>query len=69
MARLLLKVEYGRNEIGLSIYLSGLFYEATRDLYHLNPHDGPTPRALFTRFVAWSPYRRPLPLPLPLPPR
>ncbi|MEV6694455.1 hypothetical protein AB0M35_23565 [Micromonospora sp. NPDC051196] len=59
-ARLLLKFEYRSNEIGLSIYLSGLFYEATRDLLRLNPDDGPTPRELFTRFVAWSPYRRPL---------
>jgi hypothetical protein len=58
MARLLFKVEYGRNKIGLSIYLSGLFYEATRDLYRLNPDDAPAPRDLFTRFVAWSPYRR-----------
>ncbi|MER5702494.1 hypothetical protein ABT023_11165 [Micromonospora sp. NPDC002296] len=29
--------------IGLSIYLSGLHYEAVRDLYRLNPDDGPAP--------------------------
>ncbi|MCX4389707.1 hypothetical protein OG777_22635 [Micromonospora peucetia] len=44
----------------LSIYLAGLLYEAMRDLYHLNAHDGPSPRHLFDRFVAWGPYRRPI---------
>ncbi|GIJ27157.1 hypothetical protein Vqi01_23190 [Micromonospora qiuiae] len=53
-ARLLLRVEYDGNPIGLSIYLAGLMYEAMRDLYHLNPHDAPDPAALFTRFLAWS---------------
>ena len=57
-ARLLLTREYADNPVGLSIYLSGLFYEATRDLYRLNPDDGASPRDLFARFVAWSPYRR-----------
>jgi hypothetical protein len=28
-----------------------------RDLYRLNPHDGPEPATLFTRFLAWT--RRP----------
>ncbi|NGM11453.1 hypothetical protein O3597_15975 [Verrucosispora sp. WMMA2044] len=56
-ARLLLRVEYDGNLPGLSIYLAGLMYEAMRDLYRLNPHDGPTPTTLFTRFMAWT--RRP----------
>ena len=38
--------------------LAGLLYEAMHDLYHLNPHDGPHPRDLFDRFVAWGPFRR-----------
>ncbi|MEV6816538.1 hypothetical protein [Micromonospora sp. NPDC051296] len=60
-ARLLLRVEYDGNLTGLSIYLAGLMYEAMRDLYHLNPHDGPEPKVLFDRFVAWGPARRPPP--------
>ncbi|WP_434089910.1 hypothetical protein [Micromonospora purpureochromogenes] len=57
-ARLLLKVEYEAALPALSIYLSGLMYEAMRDLFHLNPHDGPSPREMFERFVAWGPFRR-----------
>ena len=53
-ARLLLRAEYARNRTGLSIYLAGLMYEAMRDLYHLNPHDGPDPKTLFDRFLAWG---------------
>lgn len=53
-ARLLLRVEFDRNAVGLTIYLAGLMYEAMRDLYHLNPHDGPEPTALFDRFVGWA---------------
>ncbi|RUL94474.1 hypothetical protein EG812_01900 [Verrucosispora sp. FIM060022] len=37
---------------------AGPMYEAMRDLYHLNPHDGPDPRTLFNRFLAWGPPRR-----------
>ncbi|PZF95842.1 hypothetical protein [Micromonospora endophytica] len=58
-ARLLLRAEFDRNRTGLSIYLAGLMYEAMRDLYHLNPHDGPDPKALFARFLAWAAPRRP----------
>ncbi len=58
-ARLLLKAEFATRPSSLSIYLAGLLYEAMHDLYHLNPHDGPGPRELFDRFVAWGPYRRP----------
>ncbi|MEV4196869.1 hypothetical protein [Micromonospora globbae] len=57
-ARLLLRVEYDQKPVELAIYLSGLYHEATHDLFRLNPHDGPTPRELFERFVAWGPYRR-----------
>ncbi|PZG15460.1 hypothetical protein C1I95_19550 [Micromonospora craterilacus] len=53
-ARLLLRAEFDRNLAGLTIYLAGLMYEAIRDLYHLNPHDGPEPKALFDRFVGWT---------------
>ncbi|RKN46498.1 hypothetical protein D7223_15805 [Micromonospora endolithica] len=58
-ARLLLKVEYAEQRVELAIYLSGLYHEASHDLFRLNPDDGPTPRELFERFVAWGPYRRP----------
>ncbi|GAA0375855.1 hypothetical protein GCM10009541_17910 [Micromonospora gifhornensis] len=58
-ARLLLRAEYDQNPVGLSIYLAGLMYEAMRDLYRLNPYDGPEPAALFDRFLAWGPRRRP----------
>ncbi|PSK61904.1 hypothetical protein B0E53_06202 [Micromonospora sp. MH33] len=57
-ARLLLKAEYADHPVDLAVYLSGLYHEATHDLFRLNPHDGPTPRDLFDRFVAWGPYRR-----------
>lgn len=57
-ARLLLKVEYESALAALSIYLSGLMFEAMRDLFHLNPHDGPSPQEMFDRFVAWGPFRR-----------
>ncbi|NYT96748.1 hypothetical protein [Salinispora sp. H7-4] len=49
-ARLHLTAEYHNRQPHLSIYLAGL--------YHLNPHDGPTPRQLFDRFIAWGPFRR-----------
>ncbi|MEV5818949.1 hypothetical protein ABUL04_27015 [Micromonospora harpali] len=62
-ARLLLKADYAGNAIGLSIYLCGMFYEAARDLYRLNPDDGPAPADLYARFVAWGPYRRRPPTP------
>lgn len=55
---MLLKVDYETNMPGLTIYLAGLMYEAMRDLYHLNPHDGLSPPEMFDRFVAWGPFRR-----------
>lgn len=33
-------------------------YESMRDLYHLNPHDGPGPQQMYRRFLGWSPFRR-----------
>ncbi|WP_025617686.1 hypothetical protein [Salinispora cortesiana] len=57
-ARLLLKAEREGRMASLAIYLAGLMYEAMHDLYCLNPNDGPSPRALFERFVAWNPFRR-----------
>ncbi|MFG1882871.1 hypothetical protein [Micromonospora sp. NPDC049102] len=58
-ARLRLRAEFENNPTGLTIYLAGMYYEATRDLYRLNPHDGPSPNDLYARFVGWGPYRRP----------
>ncbi|MBO4206906.1 hypothetical protein [Micromonospora echinofusca] len=57
-ARLLLRCEYDRDPVGLSVYLCGLLHEAVADLYRLNPHDAPAPQALFDRFVGWSPRNR-----------
>ncbi len=59
-ARLLLKAEFGEDPAALTIYLAGLYHEAAHDLYQLNPYDGPAPRELFERFVAWGPFRRPI---------
>ncbi|WP_405094126.1 hypothetical protein OG767_03865 [Micromonospora sp. NBC_01392] len=59
-ARLLLKSEYADNNVSLSLYLCGLFYEATRDLYRLNPAGAPDPADMFARFVAWGVRREPL---------
>ncbi|MDM4720498.1 hypothetical protein QTQ03_13260 [Micromonospora sp. WMMA1363] len=59
-ARLLLIVEFDGKAVDLAIYLSSLYYEAAHDLFRLNPDDGPSPRELFERFVAWGRYRRPI---------
>ncbi|WP_328384001.1 hypothetical protein OHQ88_07445 [Micromonospora zamorensis] len=58
-ARLLLRADFDDNLSGLTIYLAGVFSEATQDLYHLNPYDGPSPHELFDRFVAWGRRERP----------
>ncbi|MER5700525.1 hypothetical protein ABT023_00995 [Micromonospora sp. NPDC002296] len=55
---MLLRIEYDASPVDLAVYLSGLCHEATHALFRLNPHDGPTRRELFERFVAWGPYRR-----------
>ncbi|MFE9916144.1 hypothetical protein ACFYPG_13405 [Micromonospora sp. NPDC005553] len=54
IARLALRQEYAHDRIGLSIYLCTVLHEAAHDLYLLNPHDGPDPAALFTRFLGWA---------------
>ncbi|MGW4151776.1 hypothetical protein ACWEDF_01290 [Micromonospora chersina] len=54
----MLKAGYADHPVDLAVYLSGLYHEATHDLFRLNPHDGPSPRELFERFVAWGPYRK-----------
>ncbi|MGW5559143.1 hypothetical protein ACWER9_18215 [Micromonospora sp. NPDC003944] len=59
-ARLRLKAEFEDNGVGLTIYLAGMYYMAAKDLYHLNPHDGPNPTDLFRRFVGWGHHRRPI---------
>ncbi|MFI7658874.1 hypothetical protein ACIBTW_08295 [Micromonospora parva] len=54
VARLTLRQEYAHDCVGLSVYLCAVLHEAVADLYRLNPHDGPDPAALFTRFVGWA---------------
>ncbi|NGM14703.1 hypothetical protein [Verrucosispora sioxanthis] len=58
-ARLDLVAEYADDRIALSVYLCAVLHEAAADLYRLNPQDGPDPAALFARFLAWAPRRRP----------
>lgn len=53
-ARLALLAEYRDDPIGLSVYLCAMLHDAAGDLYRLNPYDGPNPRELFERFVAWA---------------
>ncbi|MGV9216142.1 hypothetical protein ACTFTM_30190 [Micromonospora sp. RB23] len=53
-ARLALRQEYAHDRIALSIYLCTVLHDAVADLYRLNPHDGPDPKALYTRFLAWA---------------
>ncbi|MBX7264891.1 hypothetical protein KIF24_01695 [Micromonospora sp. Llam7] len=47
------------DRIALSVYLCGVLHEATADLYRLHPDCGPDPAAIFARFLAWVPGRRP----------
>jgi hypothetical protein len=51
---MLLRVQYGADRVGLSVYLASQLYEATADLLKLNPDAVPDPRELFDRFVAWT---------------
>ncbi|MGN9810528.1 hypothetical protein ACTMSW_14345 [Micromonospora sp. BQ11] len=53
-ARLGLSREYATDPVGLHVYLCTLLHDAVADLYRLNPHDGPDPRDLFDRFLAWA---------------
>ncbi|WP_341720295.1 hypothetical protein QQG74_11595 [Micromonospora sp. FIMYZ51] len=57
VARMLLRVEYGPDRVGLSVYLAGLLFDATGDLMHETPP--PTPAELFERFLAWTTPRAP----------
>lgn len=57
-ARLLLNAAYADNRAGLTIFMAGMLYNAMRDLYRLNPDDGPAPYTLFTRFVSWTEHAR-----------
>lgn len=52
-ARLLMVNQYRDATATMCIYLSGMFHEAVRDLYRLNPYDAPEPKALFDRFFGW----------------
>ncbi|GAB3817862.1 hypothetical protein [Micromonospora zhanjiangensis] len=59
-ARLHLKATHERDPVGLSIRMAGDLHEAMRDLYRLNPGDAPSPRAMFDRFLAWPPFKKPV---------
>ncbi|MFF0181962.1 hypothetical protein ACFYPF_22975 [Micromonospora sp. NPDC005223] len=61
-ARLALLAEYANDQLALSVYLCGQLYDAAHELHRLNPHEAPSPQALFARFVGWAPLRTP-PLP------
>lgn len=58
-AHLALRREYADDRVALCVYLGGMLHVAADDLYRLNPHDAPDPRALFLRFLAWAPRRVP----------
>ncbi|MEW2143393.1 hypothetical protein AB0869_11310 [Micromonospora vinacea] len=53
-ARLLLILEYRRDQVALSVYMASQLFDATADLLKLNPGPAPDPRALFDRFLAWT---------------
>ncbi|MET8278159.1 hypothetical protein [Micromonospora sp. NPDC005174] len=53
-ARMLLRVQYEADRVGLSVYLASQLFEATADLLTLNPDAVPDPRELFDRFVVWT---------------
>ncbi|MEU7585992.1 hypothetical protein AB0A95_06790 [Micromonospora sp. NPDC049230] len=54
VARLTLRQEYAHDRVGLSVHLCAVLHEAATDRYRLNPHDGPDPAVLFTRFLGWA---------------
>ncbi|WP_018785198.1 hypothetical protein [Micromonospora sp. CNB394] len=56
-ARLALLTEYAADRLALSVYLCGQLYDAAQELHRLNPHEAPSPQALFARFVGWAPLR------------
>ncbi|WP_233219507.1 hypothetical protein [Micromonospora sp. RP3T] len=54
MAMLALRETYESDPVGLSIHMAGCLFDATGDLYRLDPCGMPRPEALFTRFVGWT---------------
>ncbi|MDG4798581.1 hypothetical protein [Micromonospora sp. WMMD1082] len=53
-ARMLLRIEYGPDRVGLSVYLAGMLFDATGDLLRRADCPPPTPMELFDRFLAWT---------------
>ncbi|MFF0720105.1 nuclear transport factor 2 family protein [Micromonospora sp. NPDC003816] len=53
-ARMLLRVEYDLDRVGLSVYLAGQLFDATGDLLRLTEGPLPTPGELYNRFLAWA---------------
>ncbi|MGW0507347.1 nuclear transport factor 2 family protein [Micromonospora sp. NPDC003241] len=53
-ARMLLRVEYDVDRVGLSVYLAGQLFDATGDLLRLTEGAPPSPGELFDRFLAWA---------------
>ncbi|MFI7081748.1 nuclear transport factor 2 family protein [Micromonospora sp. NPDC049903] len=53
-ARMLLRVEYDLDRVGLSVYLAGQLFDATGDLLRLTEGAPPSPGELFDRFLAWA---------------
>ncbi|WP_081476072.1 nuclear transport factor 2 family protein [Micromonospora maris] len=53
-ARMLLRVEYGADRVGLSVYLAGMLFDATGDLLRHTGGPLPAPEELFDRFLAWT---------------
>ena len=53
-ARLALLREHGDDPVWLRIYLATVMHEALGDLCRLNPHELPTPAAVWSRFLAWA---------------
>ncbi|GAA2187798.1 hypothetical protein [Micromonospora lupini] len=47
-------MEYRTDRVALSIYMASQLFDATADLYKLNPDPPPDPQELFTRFLAWT---------------
>lgn len=54
LARMLLRAEYGPDRVALSIYMASQLFDATADLFTLNPEPAPDPAELFGRFLAWT---------------
>ncbi|MEO3816091.1 hypothetical protein [Plantactinospora sp. B24E8] len=57
-ARDLLPRQFRLDPLALFVYLGICLYEATEDLYRLNPNPGPDPAVLHARFMGWVPTDR-----------